>query len=299
MMMPATHSAGKGTYHNTSIPDELKTLRQWVLWRYALRNDKKTKIPYQPNGKEAKSNTPETWVSFEEALEAYQLGSFDGIGFVFSDFDPYTGIDLDWKTHKDENIPSDAKAIIDALQSYTEFSVSGKGCHIIVRGRLPESGRRKKLNSHLEVEMYSSGRYFCMTGLHLEDSPLTIEDRQDRLKELHDSIFSEPKKPQQPVAQSRLENDEIIEKAIAAKNGAAFTALWQGDIAGYGSQSEADLALANHLYFWSGGNAETIDDLFRRSGLYRKKWDEKHYGNGLTYGQATIAKVLERGGLRP
>jgi putative DNA primase/helicase len=30
------------------IPDELKTLRQWLLWRLEERDGRMTKVPYQP-----------------------------------------------------------------------------------------------------------------------------------------------------------------------------------------------------------------------------------------------------------
>ncbi|MCH7661511.1 MAG: SUMF1/EgtB/PvdO family nonheme iron enzyme, partial [Euryarchaeota archaeon] len=78
-----------------------------------------------------------------------------------------------------------------------------------------------------------------------------------------------------------------------ARNGAKFTQLydtgsWEG--AGYPSQSEADLALASQLVFWTGGNTAVVDRLFRGSGLMRPKWDESH--GERTYGQMTISKAL-------
>jgi putative DNA primase/helicase len=46
--------------------------------------------------------------------------------------------------------------------------------------------------------------------------------------------------------------------------------------------------LAQHV----GGDKATIDKLFRKSGLYRSKWDESHAFNGNTYGEMTIEKAL-------
>jgi hypothetical protein len=45
--------------------------------------------------------------------------------------------------------------------------------------------------------------------------------------------------------------------------------------------------------FWIGGDPARVDKLFRRSGLYRPKWDERHFRDGRTYGQAAIDKALE------
>lgn len=84
----------------------------------------------------------------------------------------------------------------------------------------------------------------------------------------------------------------MVEQAHGAANGAKFSSLWAGGLAGYTSHSEADLALCNILAWWSH-DARQMDRLFRRSGLWRPKWDERH-GKG-TYGEMTIAKAL--GGL--
>jgi primase-polymerase (primpol)-like protein len=88
---------------------------------------------------------------------------------------------------------------------------------------------------------------------------------------------------------SKLECD----KASGAANGQKFSKLWAGEWQGsYPSQSEADAALCSILAFYVGPDTERIDRLFRRSGLMRSKWDAKHYSDGSTYGQVTIARVL-------
>ncbi len=84
-----------------------------------------------------------------------------------------------------------------------------------------------------------------------------------------------------------FDDRDLLDKASAASNGASFDALWRGDLSGYGSASEADLALCNHLAFWTGGDPARIDSLFRQSGLMRDKWDREDYRD------RTIAKALE------
>ena len=50
------------------IPLEIKKVRRWVGYKIEIRDDKKTKIPYNAiNGFKAKSNDPETWTSFNVA----------------------------------------------------------------------------------------------------------------------------------------------------------------------------------------------------------------------------------------
>jgi len=90
-----------------------------------------------------------------------------------------------------------------------------------------------------------------------------------------------------------LSDAEVLAKAGQASNGEAFEKLWAGDTSDYASGSEADLALCSRLVFWTSGDSDRIDKLFRQSGLYRPKWEERHYSDGRTYGQATIEKALE------
>ncbi|MGL4609251.1 MAG: hypothetical protein ACRCYY_06125 [Trueperaceae bacterium] len=281
-----------------SLPQELKDRKQWVLYRLEQRDGKVTKVPYTRKGRLASSTNPTTWATFEDVWACFLKGGYDGIGFVISKDDPYVGVDLDWKKYEGEGIPEAANAILAYFNSYSEFSPSRKGCHIWIsvldKAEFP-SGRKKKANDHMDIEVYPCGRFLTMTGFHIEVTPLTIEDRSEALQTLYKTLFDDKEqRVQQPVRRQplSLSNSQIIERAKAAKNGAAFTALWNGDTSAYASRSEADLALCTHLNFWTGGNAEAIDRLFRQSALFREKWDKRHYGDGKTYGQATVEKAL-------
>src|SRR5262249_35613153 len=114
-----------------------------------------------------------------------------------------------------------------------------------------------------------------------------------QIEVVHGRIFGDSKqespRTQRPVqAPADLDDAAIIERASRAKNGAKFRALWQGDTTGDGSQSEADLALANHLAFYCGpGSEERIAALFAQSGLFRSKWQREDYRT------RTIAKALQ------
>ncbi len=139
-----------------NIPEELKVRPQWVVWK--AEGEKPDKVPYSAKiGCKASSTDLLTWSTFEEVLEAYEKDSYAGVGFVFCSGDPYTGIDLDDCVHENGEIAVWALEIVRYLDSYTELSVTGSGLHIIVRGDLPN--RRKD-----EVEVYSSKRFFIVTG---------------------------------------------------------------------------------------------------------------------------------------
>jgi putative DNA primase/helicase len=138
------------------IPEELRARPQWVVWKAV--GDKPDKVPYSARtGRRASSTDLLTWSTFQEALEAYENGGYDGVGFVFSSADPYTGIDLDDCVDGDGEIAGWALEIVRYFDSYTELSATGTGLHVIVRGEIPN--RRKG-----DVEVYSSKRYFTVTG---------------------------------------------------------------------------------------------------------------------------------------
>ena len=270
------------------IPAELKQRDQWVVWRLEERDGKQTKPPRTPRtGKLADSTDPRTWGTFDEAVQAHQCNGSAGIGFVFSPDDPYAGVDLDRCVDADGVLTETAQWLVTHLDSYAELSPSGRGVHIMLRGELPARGNRRKLNE-IHVEFYDHGRYFTFTGHRLADAPATIEDRQECLRTIHNRAFPpEPVRPR-PTVSSPVDADdhELLERAMAARDGGKFRQLWEGDISGYPSQSEADLALASKLAFWTGGDRARMDLLFRQSGLMREKWDREDYR------QSTIEKAL-------
>ena len=143
------------------IPDELKSLDQWVVWRAEKRGEKITKVPYNPLSlKHAKSTDPMTWTGFDKAWKVFRGGNFNGIGFVLSKNDEFSGVDLDHCRDLKSGVIDDwAMKIAKELNSYTEISPSGTGLRIFIKGKLPE-GRRKKG----DIEMYEDGRYLTVTG---------------------------------------------------------------------------------------------------------------------------------------
>lgn len=221
------------------------------------------------------------------------MGRYSGIGFVFSADDPYAGMDIDdCRNPETGEIAPEAKAVIDRLNSYTEVSPSGTGVKIWVKARLRGAGSRRD-----NYEMYDRGRYFTITGQHLEGTPRTVEERDAEYNAIHAELISPvPAKmpqPYQPQAAFTMSDGELLDKASRAANGTLFTQLWRGDTGNYSSPSEADLALCSILAFWTGNDAARVDRLFRCSGLIRSKWDEAHYSGGRTYGENTVTKACQ------
>ena len=283
--------------YENNIPLLLKNKNCWVCWK-AIWNDDKGKNDKKPvdakTGNYAKSNDPKTWCSFEQAVEYCKKHNLSGIGFMFSG-DGILGVDIDHCRDPETGVMSDeARDIIHTLDSYTEFSQSGDGIHIICHGKLPE-GRRRKGN----VETYEVGRFFVMTGNVYDDGHCDIESRTEELAIIHSKYLENKNSkksnptatPVSPPTVSQMSEDEIIDKACNAKNGYLFKSLMDGTWVGdYKSQSEADLAICNILAFWTGKDERMIDSIVRRSSIYRDKWDERR--GQCTYGEWTIGRAI-------
>jgi AAA domain/NrS-1 polymerase HBD domain len=271
-----------------NTPKELRETPQWIYWRGEERIDQRpgevklTKPPIDPKTLvKADKTDPRIWGTFEDccrgidrALEGWKEEDPDayrggGLGFVFTENDPYAGIDLDHcRNPETGDIEPWAKQIIAVLHSYTEISPSGTGVHIYVKGQLAGTGQNKQ-----PIELYDRKAYFTVTGDHLPETPTTIEDRQTVVEWLYDAM---------PILAKLLADSGKREKV---------SRLFAGDISDYGhNDSSADMGLCS-LAAHIGATAEQIDALMRLSGLMRPKWDEMH--GVQTYGQMTIAKALE------
>ena len=293
------------------IPPEMKALKQWVIWGV---NEEKPKSPYNPNNPSvgAKANDAATWADFETAAAAAarmtaRLGR-GGIGFELGN--GIAGIDLDHAINEAGELSEFARSIVERMNSYTELSPSGRGLHILFKvseatEKLRERLGGKKLGGKKAlIELYFGVHYLTVTGnVYGEVKPLA--DRTQEALKIYSSYLAdtEKKKPAQRAeylprldfqsvkSREDMSNYELWEYMFDnPANGRSIRALYDGDISGYASQSEAELALCNHLAHYTGNDARRMDMMFRESGLMRDKWDEQH--GSQTYGEMTIAKAI-------
>jgi putative DNA primase/helicase len=224
-----------------AIPPDLKALPQWVVWRYYWQKGKRDKPLLQSHsGNLASHSSEKTWSAYQAALDAYLFdgANLDGIGFVFKKANGFVGIDLDdCRNPQTGAIEPWAQAIIDRLNTYTEISTSETGIHLICKGTLPGQGVKTPT-----VEMYDTTRYFCTTGNVLPGTPGTIEPTpQEMITALYQDLRNQQARARKHPGPSRdgvgpsphLDDDTIIQKALAARNGQKFAALWAGEVNGY------------------------------------------------------------------
>lgn len=282
------------------IPSELKRLRNWVCWR-AVPDQKShsgiRKEPVNPaNGRFAKSNDPSTWSDFDTAVQA--SSGYAGIGFMFSG-SGYFGIDIDDRKEELQAFMRGATDNIfgefhDALKTYAETSYSGNGTHFICKGRLPDKDFK---NPETKVEMYGGARFFIMTGnicseyAEISECTKSVEPLYEKYRTKPKSVGEDVREPSGRTYPCSISESDIIEKACKSNNGDKFRRLYEGDMNGYDSASEADMSFCNMLAFWCGGDIQKMDSIFRSSGLMREKWDRKQSGS--TYGRLTLEKAVK------
>jgi len=179
-----------------NIPEELKRLDQWVNWAGIWSEDREkfSKPPMTASGRNASSTDEKTWTTFKEALAALGRGAvyvdnsgnrhrvtLDGVGVAGLGRTPYTGIDLDHCIDPETGkIDHAARKIVDDFDSYTEITPSGDGIRIWIEAEKPPTWSANKA-AELEIEVYGRGRFFTVTGQHLEGTPRTIKARQEAL----------------------------------------------------------------------------------------------------------------------
>ncbi len=165
------------SFNESLIPDLSKSLPQWVNWKAILNGERIEKIPVcAETGCHASSTDPDTWTDFPTAvMKAFTAESL-GIGFVFTQDSGITGIDLDKCQDPESGV----------LEPWAD-----------VIGELP-AGRMKKGR----IEAYWYGRFFTVTGQHLEGTPATVEERTRQLLAFHARCLAEPIPPATPAKQS-------------------------------------------------------------------------------------------------
>jgi Family of unknown function (DUF5906) len=251
---------------------------------------------YEVNAQDAAQRMPlaeaELWVA---------QGSGHGVGIVITGESGLFFLDLDHCREGDTWTPYAQSFLTRFPGAYVEVSSSHEGLHVIgsYLGGRPDHGTR---NKQFRMELYTTGRFCALTGLGASGS--LVSDHSAALRTLCADFFpprgdddAEAGWTTGPVSgwNGPTDDRELITRALRSQSGgaafggkASFVDLWNGtpDVmtrafpsqgAGEWDGSGADLALANHLAFWTGNDCERIRHLMLQSGLRRDKWERPDY----------------------
>lgn len=272
-----------------TVPEEMQQLNNWVLWQTATEKKRDgtpkvtadgeqilSKVLKRSNGRAAKSDDPDTWTDFHTAYSTYASKKFSGIGFVFEKKNRIIGLDLDG--HFDDMQPITKIAEYICSITFTEISPSGTGAHAYFIGNMPERFKHKFKDDEGGLEIYNDKRFFTFTGVSVGQENICKDQSViDMLVEKY--FYKEEMKAKQESNESEILEaanvpvlpDDVVKRKMMKKP--KIKALFDGDISEYDSKSEADLALCNHLAFWTGKNRNQMYRLFQQSALYDEKSD--------------------------
>jgi hypothetical protein len=271
----------------TSIPQALKALDRWAVWKAepeADRPERLTKTPYRGASPHAKAShsDPAQWTSYSVSYDAYESRVATGAdGLLIAMGDGLAGVDLDDAIDPETDRPTPAaQAILDRLSSYSERSVSGTGIRIFVLA--PESEGVKQP----DIEIYYKKRFMSVTGCHIPGTPLTIESREAELAAIRDEVEERRRARRQHSSRPRGQSDsqslgvtalgitdeEIIRTACEKCPG--FKHFWNGYWEWFSKdRSAADMKFIGQLAFYCGPDEqERVYDLAMQSEMVRDKW---------------------------
>lgn len=293
-----THATGG---LNSSIKDvvtnfltEMTNYQQWVCWRWGEQDPntgKSRKIPVNPwTGKNANVSAPQTWGTFEKALEAVELYPCNGIGFMLDKNDEFVALDLD------NCLSGDTQEVIEIknrLDTYTERSPSKNGLRLIAKGTMPCWSK----NRYNNMEAYDCKRFVTITGdIYGEAKP--IRECQDEIEWFcYNYIGSKTQEKEKfescNVSTWKLSEKEKEIRIAAARNDRKLVNLMNGNTSNYPSPSEAEFAMLSKLHFYLGPDANLIEETAYKSKLVRDKWERKDGVYG-TYLRRTIQRVISQ-----
>ena len=270
--MPSLGQAAGGPQTGawSRIPAELRERPQWCL----AGADKR---PLTPDGLAASVNDPATWTDFDTACRSAAARGCP-IGYVQTPDDPFACIDMDVKDGTPREALDRYQSIIEQFDSYTEHSLSGRGFHVWLKGKIGRGRRRDG------VEVYSQARFIICTGNVVRDK--AIEERQQLLTNMAAQLA-----PGTPIS-AEIWGDDTADWAVAAlasadtgELGRLFVGDWEGR---YPSQSEADLALIRLLLPQTDSPRECWLT-FRLS-----KLGQREKAGRADYAQATLALAAQQ-----
>lgn len=290
------------------IPSLLRERQQWIVT--------KNKKPKRPGfGWNQEENT----MPFHRACK--NAKRYAGkIAYVLQANDPYVIFDLDdVALEKGTKISQEALSVVERLDTYTEWSQSGNGLHLVCKGsQLPDRQVSGLFSDIGKMEVFDAGQYIILTGdrfgqyTTINNKRSVDDDHINQMHQLQKEYLTASKARMKSSGTGGSSEDQSqstsstrvtpadIRRTIEeyARDGREYAQrtqrLWNsfGDVSDYKSPSEADMAFIGDLTYWCREDRDLIDKCFRESSRLRPKWDEEHYHDGRTYGEATIDTAI-------
>lgn len=263
-----------------AVPDEMKARKNWVAvktWK-SVEKDKLSKRPIDCNtGNYAESDNPETWTTFDKALEYVREHGGTTVAYALDGKDKVSCVDIDRCFDKNGELSETAKeALKKSGATYAERSVSGNGLHIFGK---TDGMDLRTFSKGGDLEFYQKEQFIAMTGDGAKTKDLVNFDTCGMKPYLESKC--EKRIEWKGVCKgenglSSMSDKDVVEKAGAAKNGDKFKRLYAGEDL-QNNHSNSDMSLMNILAYWCNGDKEQMLRIFATSGLFRPNKSADYY----------------------
>lgn len=292
---------------SVNVPVAMQAYPSFIVWRLVQTpgKAKPDKMPYNPlTGALADTTNPATWASYDIACTVFMAGGYDGVGFVFSDRDPFFFLDIDGARNADNWAPYAFDIVNRFAGASIEVSQSGAGLHLVGFCDKRQLGTRRNVwrdDAAGKLEFYTAGRFMAVGFGNWQAEPANdltstiLAFVPEREFGTEDAAYTGPRAsytgPTDDDALIALMLEKGGSKAAKTFGGSKATIqqLWTADPVALGEffpdsgsagrafdHSAADAALLAHLAFWTGADGERMERLFSRSALgQRDKWKER------------------------
>ena len=278
----------------------------YINWREepALPGQKPRKVPFDPTtGERIDPHDPAAWRTYD------QVSKSEHIGVVLTDGDPYFLLDIDDCLQPDGTWHPHAVDLCGRFpNAAVEISISRKGLHIMGQCHPLPHLKNRFMHGDVNCEFYHTKRFVALgqgfTGNMEIDWTATLDAVIPHRPAIQQIQLTEGPVPEYGGTQ---DDDELIQVMLRATgganvifgNGASFADLWNRNVEvlarAYPTStpgeefdgSAADIAMFNHLAFYTGKDAARMDRLFRRSALVRPKYTDR-----VDYQQWTISNAI-------
>lgn len=287
--------------------------RQFIVCQFVPDTERPGKTHKYPisihTGTRHDAHDASIWLDSATACAtASAWGAGYGVGFVFTEQDPFWFIDvdncLDSATGQWTPIVHELCAALPGAA--IEISQSGRGLHLFGYGSAPAERRKKDYTNQL-FDLYTERRFVALTGTNIagnmmaaDYTPALYALSEKWLKRVTGADGRDTEWSYGPVADwnGPLDDAELLQRAMRSMSArgafggaaASFADLWECNVEvlakayppdGNGTlpydASRADRALAQHLMFWTGKDCERTRRLMLESGLARGKWERESY----------------------
>lgn len=196
--------------------EQIKPDQRWLNWNAV----KGRKEPIYSNGKKRTKTQYLKEFTSDSLLVDFDTANTTGSNLGFVTGNDIVCIDIDNAiTHG--KIHPIAQEVVDSCNSYTEYSPSGNGLHILCKGKLPVVGQKLIYDNRevdgLSFDLFDGGQYVTYTGKHLKETPKEINYVQNKTVQK----FQSRTKPKD-AKDERANTEEISEQSVPPKEWESF-----------------------------------------------------------------------------